>query len=399
MIVLKYGGSSLETIEKIQAVAKKIIARKKTENEIVVVVSAMGKTTNQLLELAHKVSDQPNKREIDALISTGEQVSASLLSMALNAYNTPAISLNGYQAGIQTEGIHTKNKIKDIDKQTIDAYIKQGNIVIVTGFQGINDIGDITTLGRGGSDTTAVALASVFKCPCEIYTDIDGIYGVDPRIYPDAKKLHEISYEEMSEFSSLGAKIMEPRAVGIGQKFGVEILVASTHTDETGTTIKEIKNMIETRVITGLSVIEKIVLVSIHNFPNRPKAVSELFSSLASNEINIDMISQTTLPNGHLSISFTSDSVELKAIESVCKKLNIKYPEFEILTNTSVSKLSVVGLGMRSQSGIAAKIFDIFADHDIPFQLVTTSEISISYTIPNHLVQKGVTLISDAFGL
>lgn len=399
MIVLKYGGSSLETIEKIQAVAKKIIARKKTEKDIVVVVSAMGKTTNQLLELAHKVSDQPNKREVDALISTGEQVSASLLSMTLNAYNAPAISLTGYQAGIQTEGFHTKNKIKDINKDLIKAQLHQGNIVVVTGFQGINALGDITTLGRGGSDTTAVAIASVFKCNCEIYTDIEGIYGVDPKMYPHAKKLHEISYEEMSEFSSLGAKIMEPRAVGIGQKFGIEILVASTHKDETGTTIKEIKNMIETRVITGLSVIEKIVLFSMYNFPNHPKAVSELFSSLASNEINIDMISQTTLPNGHLSISFTSDSVELKAIESVCKELNIKYPEFEILMNTSVSKLSVVGLGMRSQSGIAAKIFDIFAENDIPFQLVTTSEISISYTIPNHLVQKGVTLISDAFGL
>jgi aspartate kinase len=399
MIVLKYGGSSLETIEKMQAVAKKIIARQENEKEIIVVVSAMGKTTNQLLELAHKVSDQPEKREIDALISTGEQVSASLLSMILNAYHSPAISLNGSQVGILSEGVHTKNKIKDIKRDVIDTYLKKGLIVVVTGFQGINTYGDITTLGRGGSDTTAVALAATFNCACEIYTDIDGIYGVDPRLYPKAKKLHEISYEEMSEFSSLGAKIMEPRAVGIGQKFNVEILVASTHTDETGTTIKEIKNMIETRVITGLSVIEKIVMVSIHNFPNSPKAVSELFSSLAANEINIDMISQTTLPNGHLSISFTSDFTESKAIEGVCKKLHSQYPVFEILTNTLVSKLSVVGLGMRSQSGIAAKIFEIFAANEIPFYLVTTSEISISYTIPNQLVQKSVTLISHAFGL
>jgi len=399
MIVQKYGGSSLETIDKMKSIAQKIIKRKEVEKEIVVVVSAMGKTTNMLLEIANQAVNNPSNREIDMLLATGEQVSTSLLSMILNDLGHKAISLTGYQAGIQTEGIHTKNRIKEIDIKKIEDYIKEGNIVVIAGFQGVNMNGDITTLGRGGSDTTAVALAAKFKCQCEIYTDVDGIYGVNPKLYPTAKKITEISYEEMSELAFLGAKVMEPRAVEIGQKFGVEIWVSSAHEDHPGTMIKEINNMLETRHITGLSVIDQVMMITINHFPQSRKGIADLFGRLAEQEVNIDMISQTILSDGLLNISFTCDVGEYKTIDQIMKDLMKIYPMFNVNADTRVSKLSVVGLGMRSQSGVAAKIFQLFADHDISFQLVTTSEISISYTIPKELLQKSVTLISEAFGL
>lgn len=399
MIIQKYGGSSLETIEKMRAIALKIIAKKNQGEDIIVVVSAMGKTTNMLLEMANQAVKAPSKREIDMLISTGEQVSTALLSMILNDQGCDALSLTGYQAGIQTEGLHTKNKIKDIDIDKINTHISAGKVVVIAGFQGVNLTGDITTLGRGGSDTTAVALAAKYQCLCEIYTDVDGIYSVNPRLYPHAKKLHEISYEEMSELAYLGAKVMEPRAVEIGQKYGVKIIVGSAHDEKPGTVIQEKSFMLEQRQITGLSVIENVVMVSINHFPQTPKSVADLFIRLAENEINIDMISQAILSDGLLNISFTCDANEIDTVEGVLKDLKHVYPYFNVSANVRVSKLSVVGLGMRSQSGVAAQIFKLFADNDIPFQLVTTSEISISYTIPNEWVKKSVSLIAQAFGL
>ena len=399
MIIQKYGGTSVQSIEKMRAIANKIIAKKSLGEDIIVVVSAMGKTTNMLLEMANQAVKTPSKREIDMLLSTGEQVSTALLSMILNDQGYEAVSLTGYQAGIQTEGLHTKNKIKDIDIDKINTHIKAGKIVVIAGFQGVNLTGDITTLGRGGSDTTAVALAAKYQCRCEIYTDVDGIYSVNPTIYPSAKKLSEISYEEMSELAYLGAKVMEPRAVEIGQKYGVEIIVGSAHETKAGTTIKERAQMLEQRHITGLSVIENVVMITINHYPQTSKSVADLFIRLAENEINIDMISQTILSDGLLNISFTCDADEVDTVEAVLKELKHIYPFFNVSANVRVSKLSVVGLGMRSQSGVAAKIFKLFADHDIPFQLVTTSEISISYTISNEWVKKSVSLIAEAFGL
>jgi aspartate kinase len=399
MIVQKYGGSSVETIDKMRAIAQKIASRKLAGEDVVVVVSAMGKTTNMLIEMANSAVANPSKREVDMLISTGEQVSTALLAMILNDLGIQAVSLTGFQAGIQTEGLHTKNKIKDINIQKINQHIAEGKVVVIAGFQGVNITGDITTLGRGGSDTTAVALAAKLLCHCEIYTDVDGIYGVNPKLYPQAKKLNEISYEEMSELAFLGAKVMEPRAVEIGQQHGVEIYVASAHEDLPGTTIKEIHTMLEQRNITGLSVIDNIVMITINHFPHTSKSVSDLFTRIAENEINIDMISQTILSDGLLNISFTFDASEMKSVEAVLKELQVIYPFFNVNANQRISKLSVVGIGMRSQSGVAARLFKLFADHDILFQLVTTSEISISYTIPNDMVEKSVKVISEAFGL
>ena len=228
-VVIKYGGSSVATIEKMRELAQKIIARAEANDQIVVVVSAMGNTTNQLLELAKKASSRPPKREIDLLISTGEQVSISLFTMVLNEMGGNAIALTGFQAGIQTTGLHTKTKIKDITTTTIEKHLNDGKIVVVAGFQGQNELGDITTLGRGGSDTTAVAIAAKLKTHAEIYTDVEGIYGIDPRLFPNAKKIDQITYEEMKEMAFLGAKVMEPRSIEIGHRFGVKIYVASAH--------------------------------------------------------------------------------------------------------------------------------------------------------------------------
>ena len=399
MLVIKYGGSSVGTVEKMKLIAAKIKQKLKKEKNIVVVVSAMGKTTNALIELAKEAVKNPSKREMDMLLSTGEQVSISLLSLILNEMNVPAISLTGFQAGIRTEGVHTKNRIVDISDHKIKGFLDEGKVVIIAGFQGINNSGDITTLGRGGSDTTAVAIAAKFGCRCEIYTDVEGIYTTNPAVYPQAKKLKEISYMEMAELAHLGAKVMEPRSVEIGQKYGIEILVASAHDNKPGTLIKGANKMLETKPITGVSSLDNVVVVTINNYPNNVKSVSNLFSKLAANEINVDMINQSITSPDKINISFTCDATELDNVKKVLNQLEKVYLGFKVNTSLRVSKLSVVGLGMRSQSGVAANIFKIFAENDIPFYLVTTSEISISYAIPTTIAKKAVGLIAKAYKL
>lgn len=398
-IVMKFGGSSVENIEKMQAIAQKIQQKKTDGFDVVVVVSAMGKTTNQLLELARQASTNPSKREIDLLISTGEQVSISLLSMILNGNGQSAIGLTGFQAGIRTSGLHTKNKIEDIDIEKVEKHLRDGKIVVVAGFQGLNQDGDITTLGRGGSDTTAVALGAKLNCRVEIYTDVEGIYGVDPRLYPNAKKIDMISYEEMKEMAFLGAKVMEPRSIEIGHRFAVEILVASAHQNTPGTLIKEFDPSMETKSITGLSVSERVILVSINHLPSQSRHTADLFIKLAQNEINVDMISQTNTPDGFVNLAFTASSEDTHLINDVLTELQKKYDDVIISTDTNIVKVSVVGMAMRTQSGVAATLFELFAANDIDYKLITTSEISISYTISSALKEKAVYLIASAFNL
>ncbi len=398
-IVMKFGGSSVENIEKMRAIAQRILLKKAEGFDIVVVVSAMGKTTNQLLELANQASTNPSKREIDLLISTGEQVSISLLSMILNEHDQKAIGLTGFQAGIKTSGLHTKNKIEDIDINKVEKHLKEGKIVVVAGFQGLNQDGDITTLGRGGSDTTAVALAAKLNCRVEIYTDVEGIYGVDPRLYPSAKKIDVISFEEMKEMAFLGAKVMEPRSIEIGHRFNIEILVASAHQNTPGTLIKEFDSTMETKSITGLSVSERVILVSINHLPSQSRHTADLFIKLAQNEINIDMISQTHTPDGFVNLAFTASSEDSHLINEVLAEIQQKYENVIVSTDTHIVKVSVVGMGMRTQSGVAATLFELFASNDIDYKLITTSEISISYTIDSALKEKAVHLIASAFNL
>ena len=395
--VVKFGGSSVADIEKMRHIAENLKMRKDKGEDLVVVVSAMGKTTNQLLAIANEAVKNPSKREVDMMISTGEQVSIALLSMILNEMGAKAVSLTGFQAGIRTEGVHTKTKILDIDIEKIEEKLKEDNIVVVAGFQGYNEIGEITTLGRGGSDTTAVALAAKLNCSCEIYTDVDGIYGIDPRLYPKARHLDEIDFEEMKEMAFLGSKVMEPRSVDIAQHYGVEIYVASAHENKRGTYIKEVDNRLESRSITGLSVAENVMMVTLNNLP--VESISEVFISLAREEINIDMISQTTMSDGRTSLSFTASAEDKSAMEAIMHKIINPIEGVTMSTVTDIVKISVVGSGMRTQSGVAAKLFKLFADNDIQFMQVTTSEISISYIMKKSYKEKAVFIIAEDFQL
>lgn len=373
ILVHKYGGTSVGTTEKIKRIAKRVIAEKEKGNDMVVVVSAMGKTTDYLVEMSKEIAINPNKREMDLILSTGEQVSIALLSMAFQEFGYDAIALTGFQAGIKTYGPHTKNKILEIDDEKIKNYLKEGKVVVVAGFQGVNENGDITTLGRGGSDTTAVAIAAKLGCPCHIYTDVDGIYSVDPRLYKEAKKLDVISYEEMMEMASLGAGVMEPRAIEIGCKYNIPIYVASSINDVGGTYIKEYDEKMEGNIVTGLSVCDDILMVTVSHILYNLDHVATLFEKLAIENVNVDMISQTAPVDGYINVSFTAPKDDLFIIEKVMRDLEGKV---EISIENEITKISVVGIGMRNQSGVSGRLFRILADNEISFRQVTTSEIN-----------------------
>ena len=396
ILVHKYGGTSVGTTERIKHIAKRVILEKEKGNDMVVVVSAMGKTTDHLVEMSKEIAINPNKREMDLILSTGEQVSIALLSMAFQEFGYDAIALTGFQAGIKTYGPHTKNKILDIDDEKIKNYLKEGKVVVVAGFQGVNENGDITTLGRGGSDTTAVAIAAKLGCPCHIYTDVDGIYSVDPRLYKEAKKLDVISYEEMMEMASLGAGVMEPRAIEIGCKYNIPIYVASSINDVGGTYIKEYDEKMEGNVVTGLSVCDDILMVTISHILYNLDHVATLFEKLAIENVNVDMISQTAPVDGYINVSFTAPKDDLFIIEKVMGDLEGKV---EISIEDEITKISVVGIGMRNQSGVSGRLFRILADNEISFRQVTTSEISISYTIDKKDKEKAVRALSNELNL
>lgn len=399
IIVQKYGGTSVENIEKIKKVAKKVIAKKEEGFQMVVVVSAMGKTTDALIDLSKEISSNPSKRDLDMLLSTGEQVSISLLSMAFQEYGYESISLTGFQAGIKTKGPYNKNKISDIDINKIKDNLEKGKIVVVAGFQGINEEGDITTLGRGGSDTTAVALSAKLNSLCCIYTDVEGIYSVDPRIYKDAKKLASISYEEMMEMASLGAGVMETRAVEIGCKYKVPIYVASSSKDIGGTYIKERDKSMEEKVITGLSISSDILMVTVNNLVFNSDNIATLFEKVAKENINVDMISQTSPMDEKVNVSFTTSKDELNALNKVMKEMKDENNEIDVVIEENMSKISVVGIGMMNQSGVTAQVFRILADNNIEFKQVTTSEISISYTVASSDREKAAQILAKELNL
>ncbi len=396
MLVHKYGGTSVGTLEKIKKIAKRVILEKENGYEMVVVVSAMGKTTDHLVEMSKEISKNPSRRELDLILSTGEQVSIALLSMAFQELGYDAIALTGFQAGIKTYGPHTKNKILDIDSDKIQNYLSQGKIVVVAGFQGINDEGDITTLGRGGSDTTAVALAAKLNCPCHIYTDVDGIYSVDPRLYPQAKKLQTVSYEEMMEMASLGAGVMEARAIEIAYKYNIPIYVASSMNDVEGTYIKEYDEKMEENIITGLSISDDSLMVTISRIPDQIEHIAMIFEKLAQENVNVDMISQTAPLSGVISLSFTASKDDLFIIEKIMSEFN---EGFEVSIEQEMTKISVVGIGMRNQSGVSGRLFRLLANHDIKVKQVTTSEISISYMIDTKYKETAVSVLSKELNL
>lgn len=396
-IVKKYGGSSVATPEKIRNIAENLVKNKKNEDEIIVVVSAMGKTTDSLINLAKEVSKNPNIRELDSLLSTGEQQAIALLSMGIENFGGKAISLTGLQAGIKTGGIHTKNKIESINIEKIEMELKNGNIVIIAGFQGVNEKGDITTLGRGGSDTSAVAIAAALKAHCEIYTDVSGIYSVDPRVYKHAKRINKISYEEMMEMANLGAGIMETRAVEIGKKYGVRIYVGETLGAESGSYICDSNEIIEKKAVTGISINTNVLMVNIENFSNFPKNVALLFGILAKNGVNVDMISQNDIKAEFGSIAFTCPKTDREFLNKSLDELKKSFSQIEVEIRDNEAKISLVGIGMISNFGVAAKVFQSLADTNISFHQCTTSEISISLIINKENIEKLVEDLAKKF--
>lgn len=398
-IVLKYGGSSVATIEKIQQIADYLIELKKEYKEIVVVASAMGKTTDGLIKLAKEITPNPNQRELDSLMSIGEQQTVALMAMALTAKGQKAISLTGYQAGIKTAGVHTKNKIQNISSERIERHLAEGNMVLVTGFQGINEAGDITTLGRGGSDTSAVALAVALKCECRIYTDVEGIYSVDPRVYPEAKFLDKISYEEMMEMANLGAGVMETRAVELGKKYNIPIFVGKSLSKTGGTYIMEKNIAMEDKLVTGVSITKEIIVTTISNIPFSSENVAEIFSTIDSCGLNINMITQNINKYMKVEISFSCQASEKYLLEQVTEKIKERFSTCEIELNENLGMISIVGVGMINNSGIAGKFFSALSRNGVNFYQVTTSEISISCSIDRENIQRAVEAVGREFSL
>jgi aspartate kinase len=393
IIVQKYGGSSVADSEKIKKVALKISKKIKEKAKLVVVVSAMGKTTDNLIKLAKEVSQNPVPRELDMLLTTGEQVSASLLSLALNDMGIKSKSLNAFQAKIMTTGDFMQARIKNLKSKRIKDLLKDNDALIVTGFQGITEEGEITTLGRGGSDTSAVALAAALNAKCEIYSDVAGIFTTDPRLHPTAKKLKYITYDEMLEMSSLGAKVLHSRSVEIAKKFGITIYCGSTFSDEEGSYV--MKKNIEQPIVSGLSVMDHQTQVTLSNLPLDYNLVQQIFEKVAREGLNVDMIS--IIGNSSLNISFTiveeKKSVVAKALTLILKDMK----GFNIHYNSGYSKISIVGIGMKSSSGVASKFFK--ALEKVPLSLVTTSEIKISCLVEGKYKEKAVKALVTAFEL
>ncbi|MEG0051155.1 MAG: aspartate kinase [Terrisporobacter sp.] len=395
IIVQKYGGSSVSSTEKIKLIANKLIQRKKTSPKIVVVVSAMGDTTDDFISMAKDITKSPDKRELDVLMSTGEMISASLLAISLKSLGCESISYNAYQLNIQTSGIHGKSLIDDIDVSKINESLDDGEIVIVTGFQGLNDEGDITTLGRGGSDTSAVALAVKLKGSCEIYTDVDGIYFTDPRKYGEAKKLKEIEYEEMLELASLGAQVMHSRSIELAQKYDVELYVGLSCSDIQGTYIKGSKDMkLEDKVITGLATCDDDAAITIVDIET--KSVSPLFENIAVDGVSVDMISQTAPFNNKVNVSFTIPKEDLQQCRGIVKNY---VREENIVVDEEITKFSLVGLGMKNTSGVASKVFKIFSENNINIKLITTSEIRITCAINSSCKEVAIKAIAKEFNV
>ena len=400
IVVQKYGGSSVATIEKIKGVADKIIDKYNKGYGVVVIVSAMGKTTNQLVELAKDICVNPDQREMDMLLTTGEQVTISLLAMTLISKGYNAVSFTGPQLHIETTQVHQNARIIDIDVSKVEKALEEKKIVVVAGFQGVTKDSEYTTLGRGGSDTSAVALAAKLEAVCEIYTDVDGIYAMDPRKLKGAKKIDAIGYEEMMEMASLGAGVIHYRAVEIAYKFKMPVYVASTFSNEKGTTIMDgglIK--VEETIITGMTSCLDDVQITVLDLPSCTKSLYRLFGQLGEIGVNVDMISQMITENNRMNVSFTVPKDDLNKAEEIIKDWQTEDHRIQYESNNDIAKISVVGSGMRSHSGVAAKVFELMADNNIEIKMVTTSEIKITWVVDRDKEQLAIDLVGNCFGL
>lgn len=397
LIVQKYGGSSVADAERVFNVARRIMKAKAEGNGVVVVLSAQGKTTDGLIAKAKEINPKASRREMDMLLATGEQQSVALMAMAINALGGRAISLNAAQVGIETTNTYSNARIRTIHTERIENELERSNVVLVTGFQGVNQIGDVTTLGRGGSDTSAVALAAALNADiCEIYTDVDGVYSADPRIVPDARKMDEISYDEMLELASLGAKVLHCRSVELAKKYNVKLVVRSSMTDAEGTEVKEDCKM-ERMLVSGVAADKNVSRISIMGIKDEPGKAFEVFSLMAKEKVSVDIILQSNGYDGRQNISFTIGrddlDIALKALEKHKERLTAQ----EIVHDDSVAKLSIVGAGMASNPGVAAMFFEAMYDAGVNIQMISTSEIKITVLIAQDDIDAAMVAVHDKF--
>jgi len=400
LIVQKFGGTSVGDLERIQNVASRVSSSKKDGHDIVVVVSAMSGETNKLVGYAEHFSKTPNGAEMDMLLSSGERVTASLLAIALTELGHNAVAMTGQKAGIVTDNHHTKARIEEINPQNMQNSLNEGKIVVVAGFQGVNAMGDVTTLGRGGSDLSAVAIAGALKADlCEIYTDVSGIYTTDPRIEPKAKKLDKISYDEMLELASLGAKVLQNRSVEMAKKLDVNLVTRTSFSHEEGTLITKEENIMEAPLVSGIALDRNQARISLMGVKDRTGIASDIFNKLANSEVNVDMIIQNKAHDGATNIDFTvpvSDIQDAKiVVDSFVNNGEIQADSY----NEEICKVSVVGVGMRSHTGVAAKAFSTMADNNININMISTSEIKISMVIDEKYAELAVRGLHDAYEL
>ena len=399
LVVKKFGGSSVADKERIFNVARRCIEDYEKGNDVVVVLSAMGKTTDGLIAKAHEINPNPPKRELDMLLVTGEQVSVALMAMAMSSLGVPAVSLNAAQVVMHTSSAYGSAKLKRIDAERIRHELESRRIVIVTGFQGINKYDDFTTLGRGGSDTTAVALAAALHADvCEIYTDVEGVYTADPRVVPNARKLAEVSYDEMLEFASLGAKVLHNRSVEMAKKYGVKLVVLSSLTRAEGTIVKE-ETKVERTLISGVAADASVARISVLGVENKPGITFRVFNLLAKNHINVDIIIQSVTEPGKKDISFTVAKIDLSDTMDLLRENRESLTAREIVSEEGVAKLSVIGAGMCSNPGVAAKMFEALYSADVNTEMIATSEIRITALIDERDVKRAMRAVHDAFDL
>ncbi|PGT88119.1 MULTISPECIES: aspartate kinase [Bacillaceae] len=400
IIVQKFGGTSVGSVERIQNVANRVIQEKDAGNDVVVVVSAMGKSTDQLVDLAGQLTSKPSKREMDMLLTTGEQITISLLSMALIEKGYDAISFTGWQAGIETESTHGNARITNIYPQKINKELEKGKVVVVAGFQGVAVEGQITTLGRGGSDTTAVALAAALKADkCDIYTDVTGVFTTDPRFVKEARKLESISYDEMLELANLGAGVLHPRAVEFAKNYNIPLEVRSSMENERGTIIEEEAEMEQNLIVRGIAFEDQVTRVSVLGLPNELTTLSTIFSTLAKNGLNVDIIIQNTTTDNKTSISFSVKTNDLEDTIRVLEQYKEELGYERVESESGLAKVSIVGSGMVSNPGVAAEMFDVLAKQGIEVKMVSTSEIKVSTVISQAHMVSAVDTLHNAFEL
>ena len=400
LIVQKYGGTSVGDVERIRNVARRIARYRAQGHDVVVIVSAMSGATNGLVALAQQVTELPDEREMDVLLATGEQVTIALLSMTLLSIGVPAVSMTGFQVKVLTDSAFTKARIADVTTGGIRRALAEGKVVVVAGFQGVDAEGNITTLGRGGSDTSAVAIAAALTADeCEIYTDVDGVYTTDPNVCGKARKLDRVSYDEMLELASVGAKVLQIRSVEFAKKYKVPIHVRSSFSDAVGTMVLEEDERMEQVVVSGVAYDKNEAKVSVRGVPDRPGIAAKIFGALAEKSIVVDMIVQDVGKGERASMTFTLPRADLKKALLIIEPLAKELGATEVTSDTGIAKVSIVGVGMRSHAGVAAKMFDVLAREGINVLMISTSEIKVSCVIEEKYLELAVRVLHDAFGL